>query len=76
VLTCLNPFITAEAIELVEELKHCTLYFPITALIRVKPLGAYCVKLINKDDGWCLLLSQFERVSDELGPITNEHLNQ
>ena len=76
VLTCLNPFITAEAIELIEELKHRALHFPVATLIGVEPLSAYCIKLVNENDGWCFLLCELERVTDELSPITNEHLNQ
>jgi hypothetical protein len=75
-VTCLNPFVTAEAIELVEELKHCALHFPIATLIRVKPFCAYCIKLVNENDGWGLLLCKLECVTDELRAITNEHLHQ
>src|SRR6266403_3387839 len=75
VLTCLDPFIAAEAIELVEELKHCALHFPITTLIRVEPLGAYCIKLVDENDRRCLFLRKLECVTDELGPITDEHLH-
>jgi hypothetical protein len=73
---CLDPFIAAEAIELVKELKHRALHFPITTLIRVKPLGAYCIELVNENDGWCFLFCKLEGVADEFSAVTDKHLHQ
>jgi hypothetical protein len=75
-LTHLDPFVTAEAVELVKELKHRPLHFPVATLIRVEPLGPYRIKLVDENDGWCFLFCELESIADKFGAITDEHLYQ
>lgn len=74
--TYFDSFITAETIELIEKLQHCSLHFTITTLIRIESLGTNRIQFINEDDCWSLLLRQLESITDKLGTITNEHLHQ
>ena len=71
----LDPLVTAETVELVEELQHRPLDLTVAALLRVKPLGADGVQLVDEDDGGRLLLCQLKRVADELGAVADEHLD-
>ena len=73
--TDLDSLVAAETVELVQELKHRPLHLTVTALLRIEPLGADSVQLVDEDDGWCLLLRELERIPNQLGTVTNEHLH-
>lgn len=70
----LDPLVRAKAVELVEEFKHRPLDLAVTGLVRIEPLRADGVELVNEDDGGRLLLGELERVPDELGAVSDKHL--
>ena len=74
--TDLDSLVAAETVELVQELKHRPLHLTVTALLRIEPLGADSVQLVDEDDGWCLLLRELERVTDELRAVADVHLHE
>jgi hypothetical protein len=74
--TDLDALIATEPIQLVEQLKHSSLHLAIAALLRVEPLRADGVELVDEDDGRSFLLCKLESVADKLCAIANKHLHQ
>mmetsp|Transcript_31688 Transcript_31688/g.75269 ORF Transcript_31688/g.75269 Transcript_31688/m.75269 type:complete len:334 (+) Transcript_31688:294-1295(+) len=66
----------AEPVELVEELEHRALHLAVAADVRVEPLGANGVDLVDEDDRRGLLLREQEGVPHQLGAVPDEHLHQ
>lgn len=67
--------VAREAIQLIEELKHGPLHFPVSALVTVKPLGANGIDLVNEHNARRLLFGQSKGISDKLGSVSDEHLH-
>lgn len=74
--THLDSTIARETIQLVQQLQHCPLHFPITTLIAVKPLCSDSIQLVDEDDSRRLLFGKFESVADEFRTITEIHLDK
>jgi hypothetical protein len=74
--TDLDPLITPETIHLVQQLQHSPLHLPVSTLITIEPLRPNRIQLINEDDSGCLLLGEEERVTEDGGTLSNEHLNE
>lgn len=74
--THLDSTITRETIQLVQQLQHCPLHFPITTLIAVKPLCSDSIQLVDEDDSRRLLFGKFESVADKFRTITEIHLDK
>lgn len=73
-ITHLDPVVRSETVELVQQFEHGPLHFTVTRLVTVEPLGPDRVELVDKDDGGLVRLGEFERIPDELGAVTDEHL--
>ena len=71
--TDLDSLVAAEPVELVEELEHRPLHLAVTALLRIEPLGADSVQLVDEDDGRLLLACRSEEVAYTLRTNTHEH---
>lgn len=74
--TRLNLFGAPEAVHLVEQLHHRSLDLPVARLVGIEALRAHSVQFIDEYDRRSLLFSQLEGVPDQLGPVTDVHLNQ
>mmetsp|Transcript_7187 Transcript_7187/g.15374 ORF Transcript_7187/g.15374 Transcript_7187/m.15374 type:complete len:342 (-) Transcript_7187:476-1501(-) len=72
----LNPIITAKPIQLIQQLQHRPLHLAVSTQLRIKPLGAHRVQLINEDNRGRFLLCQLKRVPYQLRAVSNEHLHQ
>jgi hypothetical protein len=70
----LDPLVASEPIELIQQFQHGPLNLSISRLVRVESLRSDGVELVDEDDGRCLFLGELESVSDELGTISDEHL--
>lgn len=66
----------AEPIELIQQLKHCSLHFSVCILVWVTSLSSNCINFVNENNCWCLLLGQLKGISNYLGSVTNKHLYQ
>mmetsp|Transcript_24175 Transcript_24175/g.37491 ORF Transcript_24175/g.37491 Transcript_24175/m.37491 type:complete len:212 (-) Transcript_24175:702-1337(-) len=78
----LDHIIRVKSIQLTQQFQHGTLNFTITRLITPKTFGTNSIQLINKDNrtAGCtignFLLGKFECIPNQLGSISNKHLNQ
>jgi hypothetical protein len=52
----LNAVVAAEAVQLVQKLKHSSLHLTISSLVRVETLGTNRIQLINEDNRGGLFL--------------------
>ena len=72
----LDPVVGREAVELVEQFQHRPLDFSVPALFAVEPFRADGVELVDEDDRGGFLFGEGEAVADELGAVTDEHLDE
>lgn len=75
-LNYFDSLITAKPIQLVEELQHSPLNLSVTALLRIKALGANSIQFVDENDRRRLLFRKSERVSHKFSSVSDEHLHQ
>ena len=71
-----DPVVGCEAVQLVEEFQHRSLDFSVSALFTVEAFRAHGVELVDEDDRGRFLLCESEAVTDELGAVADEHLDE
>jgi hypothetical protein len=74
--TNLDALVAAKTVELIQQLQHRPLHLTIATLLRVEPLRADGVQLVDEDDGGSLLFRQLERIADQFSAVTDEHLDE
>ena len=72
----LDAVIAPKSIQLVQEFQHRSLHLTVTTLLRVETFRANGVKFIDENDSRGLFFGQRKCITNKLGTITDEHLNQ
>mmetsp|Transcript_3083 Transcript_3083/g.5205 ORF Transcript_3083/g.5205 Transcript_3083/m.5205 type:complete len:212 (+) Transcript_3083:249-884(+) len=78
----LDHVIRVKSIQLTQQFQHGTLDLAITRLVAPKTFGTNSIQLVNKDNrtAGCtirnFLLGKFECIPNQLGSVSNKHLNQ
>jgi hypothetical protein len=62
-------------IEVVQQLKHSSLHFPVSAFVVVETLSSDCVDLVDENDCWRFLFCQGEGIADHFGSVSDVHLH-
>ena len=71
-----NAVVGREAIELVEEFEHRALDLPVAGFFAVEALRAHGVELVDEDDRGGFFFREGETVTDQLGAVADEHLDE
>mmetsp|Transcript_9208 Transcript_9208/g.35846 ORF Transcript_9208/g.35846 Transcript_9208/m.35846 type:complete len:340 (-) Transcript_9208:62-1081(-) len=72
----LHPVVAREPVQLIQQLEHGALHLAVAVGVRVEPLGADRVDLVDEDDRGRLLLGQSEGVAHEFSAVADEHLHE
>mmetsp|Transcript_58747 Transcript_58747/g.128610 ORF Transcript_58747/g.128610 Transcript_58747/m.128610 type:complete len:270 (+) Transcript_58747:359-1168(+) len=72
----LNISSIVKAVQLIQQLQHCTLNLFLATTGCVIPLCGNCIDLIDENDGWSVFLCDSEHFSHQLGPFSQIFLDQ
>mmetsp|Transcript_1439 Transcript_1439/g.3863 ORF Transcript_1439/g.3863 Transcript_1439/m.3863 type:complete len:206 (+) Transcript_1439:591-1208(+) len=72
----LDAVVAAEAVELIQQLKHSALDFAISTQLRVKAFRAHSVQLIDEYYSRRFLLRELECVAHKLRAVADKHLHE